>query len=69
MVAHEISPRQITDAEARDEILRLIHEHPGIGEWDIAQELRISVMRVYDLVRELEDQGAVRRGERGADGA
>ena len=62
-VAEEVAVRRITDDQAKDELLQLVREQPGIGEWDMAEELHLPVMRVCDLVRELEQEGTVRRGD------
>lgn len=54
-------PRDISDEQGMREVHEVVRQNLGIGEWGIAQRLRISVERAHSLARKLENSGYIRR--------
>ena len=54
-------PRARTGADRQSEVLRLVHERPGITVREIAQELGVDATSLYRVVRRLQETGQIRK--------
>lgn len=65
----KVATRDIDDDRAAREVLDYIGDHPGTGEWQIAQALHLPLRQVHDVTRLLEKRGELSRGESESAGA
>jgi len=60
-----VCDRDSSLTQVQTEVADYVDNHPGADECDIAQALRLPLLQVYHITRELENRAVLRRGHNG----